>query len=387
MQGLCCSTLHLATVQRLLLGLIHVKLKKTRHLAQHHHRTGALPPAAPMAAKCFAVNSYTVGWIAALYHERAAALEMLDEEYGTPEDFRKNDADANSYSWGCIGKHNVVIASLPSGEYGTAAAAVTATGLRASLPNVKIGLLVGIGAGITGEAVVNGVTSVKRRIFLGDVAVSNPSDANGGVVQHDVKKSKSVGGKTVYQLNGFLSPPPRALRGSLGNLRAQHERRDSRIEEFLEVFKKNKKMRKPYGYPGSSRDPLRKLLIEQAENGDAELSDDDGIRDSPEIHYGTIASGDELVKAGEERDSIIQWLQENSIDPICFEMEARGIMNSFPCLVIRGICDYADGRKNDTWQRYAAATAAAFAKEFLGYVDPQEVQSTRTIGEVIERGQ
>lgn len=40
-------------------------------------------------------------------------------------------------------------------------------------------------------------------------------------------------------------------------------------------------------------------------------------------------------------------------------------MDSFPCLVIRGICDYADSHKNKMWQPYAAATAAAYAKELL----------------------
>ncbi|RYP21593.1 hypothetical protein DL767_009233 [Monosporascus sp. MG133] len=47
-------------------------------------------------------------------------------------------------------------------------------------------------------------------------------------------------------------------------------------------------------------------------------------------------------------------------------MEAAGLMNDFPCLVMRGICDYGDSHKNDGWQRYAAAAAAAYAKEFLG---------------------
>jgi hypothetical protein len=54
-------------------------------------------------------------------------------------------------------------------------------------------------------------------------------------------------------------------------------------------------------------------------------------------------------------------------------MEAAGLMNSsFPCLVIRGISDYADSHKNDTWQDYAAATSARYAKEFLSQV-PREV--------------
>jgi predicted benzoate:H+ symporter BenE len=48
-------------------------------------------------------------------------------------------------------------------------------------------------------------------------------------------------------------------------------------------------------------------------------------------------------------------------------MEAAGVMNTFPCLVIRGICDYADSYKDKRWQHYAAATAAAYAKLLLGH--------------------
>jgi nucleoside phosphorylase len=32
---------------------------------------------------------------------------------------------------------------------------------------------------------------------------------------------------------------------------------------------------------------------------------------------------------------------------VCIEMEAAGLMDWFPCLVIRGIYDYADLYKND----------------------------------------
>jgi nucleoside phosphorylase len=58
-------------------------------------------------------------------------------------------------------------------------------------------------------------------------------------------------------------------------------------------------------------------------------------------------------------------------------------MNSFPCLVIRGICDYADSHKNKKWQGYAAATAAACAKELLSVIPAAEVAATRTVDEHI----
>ena len=47
-------------------------------------------------------------------------------------------------------------------------------------------------------------------------------------------------------------------------------------------------------------------------------------------------------------------------------------MNIFPCLMIRGICDYADSHKNKKWQPYAAGAAAAYAKEVLSVIPSLE---------------
>ena len=40
---------------------------------------------------------------------------------------------------------------------------------------------------------------------------------------------------------------------------------------------------------------------------------------------------------------------DNEFGALCVEMEAAGLMNDFPCIVIRGVCDYADSHKNDIW--------------------------------------
>lgn len=63
-------------------------------------------------------------------------------------------------------------------------------------------------------------------------------------------------------------------------------------------------------------------------------------------------------------------------------IEAAGLMDNFPCLVIRGRCDYADAQKNKDWQPYAAA---ACAKELL-YVITDQVVHTRTIVESVNDG-
>jgi nucleoside phosphorylase len=66
------------------------------------------------------------------------------------------------------------------------------------------------------------------------------------------------------------------------------------------------------------------------------------------------------MKDSTTRDEI-----SRELDVICFEMEAAGLMDIMPCLPIRGICDYSDSHKTKEYQRYAAATAAAYAYEFL----------------------
>ncbi|GLB07507.1 hypothetical protein AtubIFM57258_002850 [Aspergillus tubingensis] len=90
--------------------------------------------------------------------------------------------------------------------------------------------------------------------------------------------------------------------------------------------------------------------------------------DAPVIHDGTITSGDIVVKNAALRDEI-----RDKHGAICLEMEAAGLMNNFPCVVIRGISDYADLHKNDRWQPYAAAVAAACAKEYLELVQAKDV--------------
>lgn len=84
------------------------------------------------------------------------------------------------------------------------------------------------------------------------------------------------------------------------------------------------------------------------------------------------------MKHGQTRD-----LYARKYGILCFEMEAAGLMDRFPCLVIRGICDYADSHKNKQWQEYAAATAAAYAKELLSVVPISITRVSKPAKEVI----
>ena len=245
--------------------------------------------------------------------------------------------------------------------------------------------MVGIGAGIAKP-------ERGRDIRLGDIVVSQPSGRSGGVVQYDFGKAKVAGH---FEPIGSLNAPPEALLKALTKLQAQHEIKPSSVPELLEeMLKKNPLMAKPkhgkpgYVYQGQQNDRLFEASYEHLEGSDCrkcdshqEIARDQRDSIEPEIHYGIIASGNRLIKDGPTRDSTIQGTGEECI---CFEMEAAGLMNSFPCLVIRGICDYADSHKNDRWQRYAAATAAAYAKEFLGVVPAEDLKRTQKAVEILK---
>lgn len=80
----------------------------------------------------------------------------------------------------------------------------------------------------------------------------------------------------------------------------------------------------------------------------------------PTIRYGLIASGNTLMRDAAERDNL-----SRSFNILCFEMRAAEVIASLRSLVSRGICDYPDAHRHKLWQPYAAATAAAYAKELL----------------------
>lgn len=335
-------------------------------------------------------EAYTVGWIAALPIELAAAQAMLDEEHAVPADFNKHHTDKNIYTWGRIGQHNVVIAALAAGDYGTTSASTTASSLLASLPSIRFGLLVGIGGGVARP-------DEGQDIRLGDIVVSQPDGTTGGVYHYDLFKSK-LGNKR--ERKGFLGRPPTVLLNALTNIQARHKRVDSKVLDFIqEMLKKNPKMGKRtktdpgYAYQGIENDRLFEASYDHAtghgfrgcQNCSATGVVQREAREStdPEIHYGIIASGNTLVKDAKARERIVNDIGE---DFLCFEMEAAGLMNHFPCLVIRGICDYADSHKNDQWQQYASATAAAYGKELLLYVPVTEVTETKRALDVLQSG-
>ncbi|PLB44410.1 hypothetical protein P170DRAFT_440709 [Aspergillus steynii IBT 23096] len=287
---------------------------------------------------------YKVGWICALQIELDAAQKMLDRIH--TKGFGQG-MDHNLYILGQIGQLNVVLTCLPMGQYGNNIAAVVATHMMNRFPRIAIGLMVGIGGGLP---------SAKNDIRLGDVVVSIPHLQYGGVVQYDMGKFTSDG----FITTGSLKAPPKKLLQVL-NFMPRH---GSPIAGPPDIE-----------YPGVELDLLFESSYAHTGGGDTCISCDaqqviprpmTRTTTSPRVFYGTIASGNSVVKNSKMRGILIQ---KHGV--LCCEMEAAGLMNTrFPCLVIRGITDYADSHKNEIWMEYAAAAAAQYARDLLQAMPP-----------------
>jgi len=302
----------------------------------------------------------------------AAAVGMLDERHPPlPQD----PHDDNTYTLGCVGSHNVVIACLPAGKTGTTSAATVAKQMLSSFNSIRFGLMVGIGGG---------VPSRKNDIRLGDIVVSEPKDNFGGVIQYDFGKTVEDGR---FTCTGSLNSPPAVLLGAVSSLQAKHKMEGHKILEYLSAMVgKYPVMEREFTYQGKENDQLFEAEYDHRENDSTcENCDMSRLvhrttrnRDVPIVHYGLIASGNQVMRYGKARDRL-----GGELNVLCFEMEAAGLMDNFPCLVIRGICDYADSHKNKLWQGYAAATAAAYAKELLSIIATSQVENTRTVAKAI----
>ncbi|KAK5459620.1 hypothetical protein LTS15_003749 [Exophiala xenobiotica] len=316
-------------------------------------------------------KDYVIGIICALAVEKAAFQAMLDDVH---DPLPTVTGDENSYTFGRIGVHNVVVACLPAGMTGNNSAATVAKDMLRSFP-IKIGLMGGVGGG---------VWSKKVDMRLGDVVVSQPDGKHGGVVQWEFGKIEKGG---FFKRTGSLDKPPRVLLNALQDVKIKHMTEGDSLAEHLSQMVVNKPfMAQTFGHHGLEHDQLYQAAYEHIGGETCEECDPGQVverlpprtRSAPKIYYGNIASGNEVMKHGLTRDRIAA---EEGI--ICFEMEAAGLMDHFPCLVIRGICDYADSHKNKRWQPYAASTAAAYAKELLLVIPTAEVAKTQTADETI----
>ena len=320
------------------------------------HRPGALS---------LTYSDYTVGWICALPKELTAATAVLDQIH---PDLPKPPDDPNAYTLGSINKHNIVIACLPNGKSANASIAISATQMARTFPFLIFSLMVGIGGGIP------------PKVSLGDVVVGTPGDDHQGVVEWDFGKAED--GRLFGRVGGHNSPPT-ALLTALAKMESQGELWGYKIRQYLDDMGK----KWPNMVPGYTHPPCRKGLRVARIGLEPEQVELDGATRQSEdmrVHYGLIASGSQGITDARFRDNLDECLGG---DVLCVETGAAGLMDDFPCLVIRGIGTYADSQTTDEWQEYAAGVAAACAKELLQYVQPSDAVGERSRQDILDHSQ
>lgn len=304
-------------------------------------------------------------------------MAMFDEKYDDNE-ISHPDRDTNVYSLGRIARHKVVLTCLSSA--GTNQAGLAAFHMYDTFPNLRFILMVGIGGGVPCSA-------TGEDVRLGDVVVSMPWGSYPGVIQYDLGKFLQ---NRVFERTGALKPPPRILQNAVRSLIADHESQDNCITDHIEeMLSKFSRLKTNYSHPGTTRDWLYNADYTHEGKGDKCIDCDkeqlvrrpNRPNDHPIIHYGNIASGNGVIRDALKRDQL-----GRDFGVMCIEMEAAGLMDESQCLVIRGICDYSDSHKNKEWQRYAAAVAAAYAKELLGQVSRPIIEGSSLIPDSIPIG-
>jgi nucleoside phosphorylase len=327
------------------------------------------------------VEDYTIGCICAIVDEAVALRSFFDDSQVCPK-----TKSGKTYTTGTIGNHKVVVARLPLGSYGISDATSVIVHMAADFPNVRFCLMVGIGGGAPDP------TRPGHDIRLGDIVVSSPTNGTGGVIQYDHGKAIQ---DQPFRSTQHLNRPPDALLEAVSILAENHQIEGHNLQGMVkEVLDRNPRLlQQGFQRPEESSDLLYKpdyVHRVEADGGCSAVCGDDlehlvsrpprSYRiDDPMVFRGIIASGSRVVKDARFRDALVK-----EKDVLCFEMEAAGLMNRLPCLVIRGICDYSDSHKNDGWQKHAAMMAAAYAKEVLSILQPQTVAAERKIGEALE---
>ncbi|KAJ1325458.1 adenosylhomocysteine nucleosidase [Microdochium nivale] len=322
-----------------------------------------------------AATDYTVAWICPLYIELTAAKRFLDETH-EPLDTLPRDDD-NTYELGRIGEHNVVLIALDTAGLVPATTAVMR--MAQTFPEIRFALAVGIGGGAPTQS---------NDIRLGDVVVSSPGRQDSGVIHYDLGKQIQGGG---FRRTGTLNLPPRCLQTAIQHVRSYQDEHGNGIERLVEETLIDERLRKKYGRPDPRSDVLfQSHYIHIDESQDCEdCSCDTALiarrcereaEDSIVVHYGLIASGNAVIRDAQFRDTLAA-----TEGVLCVEMEAAGLMNNLPCLVIRGICDYSDSHKNKNWQGYAAMTAAAYAKQVLERVRPSTVRQEQKLVDMLNK--
>ncbi|RAK89625.1 penicillin-binding protein [Aspergillus costaricaensis CBS 115574] len=308
---------------------------------------------------------FTVAIFCALPLEVNAVSALFDDRFEDFSLYQNSPGDSNTYTLGRMGRHNTALVHLPG--MGKSVASQASSSIRSTYPNIKLALVVGICGGVPyGKG--------SKEILLGDVVVSD------GIIQHDFGRRIPGAFLPKASVADGLGRPNVAIRGFLSKVKTTWVQRhvSNRMTEYMGAINKmlgNDTAR----YPGVEQDELYEpsyqhkhrsstSCIRCADSTNTTVCSEvfdlschelgcgkdnlvkrkrlqaaltQGHTPSPAIHLGLIASGDTVMKSGQDRDLIAE-----RHNVIAFEMEGAGVWDSLPCLVVKGVCDYADSHKN-----------------------------------------
>lgn len=337
-------------------------------------------------------DDFEVAIVCALKAEFDAISLVIDEFWDNHDDpYGKAVGDTNSYRTGRIGKHNVALLQLR--QMGKAHAAAAAASLRSSFNKLRLVLLVGGCAAVPQRKNAN--------IVLGDVIIST------GIVQYDFgrKFPNQFIRKDTPQDN--LIKPCKEIGNLLNALQTATITNHllTKTASLLTDLQKNARDKgygSRYEYPGVNEDKLYKAdyhhkhhslechtcsmthemmcdtalwttcedlgcgeqgLVTGRQRLEEKLKlcqSGDITHQNPNIFFGLVGSGDTVMKSGCDRDKLAA-----AEDVIAFEMEAAGLWEDVPSLVIKGVFDYGDSHKNKLWHHFSSATAACAARAII----------------------
>jgi nucleoside phosphorylase len=306
------------------------------------------------------LTAVNVGIITALPEEYAAVYEVLGckTEIDVPGEGAGRKYSIAKIKTKAGAEHIVAVALLPG--MGNTSAAIRAMQMSQHCPSLEHILMVGIAGAIPNPH------KSDSHVRLGDIVVSDQK----GVIQYDFDKEDS----NFTEHRHSPRPPSASLIEAVTALRAKQEQNKHPWEALIKkgINKLGKAWRRPK--------PASDTLQDQT-NTDTVVPhprDPERRKGQPKIVHGPIASANKLLKNPAKRDALRDKFAVKAV-----EMEGSGVADATwtlekGYLVIRGTCDYCNSAKGDTWHRYAALAAAAYARCVIEVLVPTKPQKIST---------
>ncbi|KAL3431272.1 hypothetical protein BDV09DRAFT_198891 [Aspergillus tetrazonus] len=304
-------------------------------------------------------TDFRIAILCPLSRDAEVVKPLFDPLYDTAyyAELGKVANDPNLYTLGRIGVYHAVLVHMPGA--GKVVAASATAHIKLSYPNIELAILIGVCQGVPS---VPDCHSERGRtdIHLGDVIIGT------GVVQYDLAKHKPREFVRKDSFEANLGRSNQDIRSLLSKMKALKDELRCRQRKYLATIQESVEV----PCPGANRDILysqdykHKRKICQCASGQS--ADESFVvrREEyaafPLVHFGLLASGDRPMRSTKLRDKIAR--REGVLG---FETEGAGIWDNLPCILVKGVVDYADGHESMDWQCFAAANAAACMRALL----------------------